>query len=90
MWHVSIALRGFDGRPVETARVVSQVRTDIKRLADRLLAGVGQGPDKFHRGRIAFHLRRSLTNDELARIDQAWLALPAIDGGTEDEETEVR
>jgi hypothetical protein len=45
-----------------------------------LLSGMGTGLDYWEAGGAAYHLRRRLTDAELARIDPAWLALPAIDG----------
>jgi hypothetical protein len=45
-----------------------------------LLSGVGTGEDHWQAGDAAYHLRRRLTDAELAWLDPAWLALPAIDG----------
>jgi hypothetical protein len=48
-------------------------------MAVALLRGVGQGEDYWKDGPHALHLRRRLGDAEIAGLDPAWLALPAID-----------
>lgn len=46
-----------------------------------LLAGVGTGPSLWSEGGVVIHLRRRLADEELARLEPAWLAIPAVDAG---------
>jgi hypothetical protein len=68
-------------------RVIQPGQWDLKVLsksrhrAVTLLKGVGVGQDHWTRGDGAIHLRRRLSDAEIERLDPAWLALPAIDGG---------
>lgn len=50
----------------------------------RLLAGVGDTErEHWMDGDVAFHLRRALSDSELAALPRDWLDLPAIDPGGE-------
>lgn len=51
------------------------------RLAEHLLRGVGTGESIRNAGQYVMHVRRSLSDAEIAAIDQAWLAIPAVDMG---------
>jgi hypothetical protein len=82
VWHASIALYGPEGgAPLETATVDRKRRRLAFAFAERLLDGVGAGKSLEQAKKVAFHLRRALSDDELRRIDQAWLAIPAVDAG---------
>jgi hypothetical protein len=48
-------------------------------LGETLLAGVGMEPTYMKIGDIAFHVRRSLSADEIAGLDPDWLAIPPVD-----------
>lgn len=48
-------------------------------LARHLLEGVGTGEVFQKQDTLAFHIRRSLSPEEIAGLDPAWLAIPAID-----------
>jgi hypothetical protein len=87
VWHASVAsLDLYRGRPTPVAGwSLDVIRKARRRLAD-LLGGVGDGGDYWTPGEWAYHLRRRLSDAEIARIPAAWLALPAIDGGSPDEE----
>jgi hypothetical protein len=43
------------------------------------LAGVGTTPSLLERHDMAFHYRRSLTDAEIATLDQRWCAIPPRD-----------
>lgn len=81
VWHASISLQDLRRRrPVPVAdwdaRAWEKARTKLRTL----LAGVGTGEDVRERGDVALHLKRRLSDGELARLDPAWLANPAVDG----------
>ena len=48
-------------------------------LGRKLLEGVGVGETFEKVGDQAVHVRRSLSDEEIAGLDPAWLARPAID-----------
>lgn len=80
MWHASVALRGPAG-PVPTLDVGRKDRRLAQEIARRLVEGVGEGEIIEHTKGVAFHARRRLTDTELAKLDPAWLAIPAVDMG---------
>jgi hypothetical protein len=80
VWHASIALRD-DAGPVRTSTVDRRRRRLAFALAARLLDGVGVGDAVEQVKEHVFHVRRKVSPRELAAIDQAWLAVPAVDGG---------
>jgi hypothetical protein len=55
-----------------------------------LLDGVGSGNDKITRGEgttaVSIGVRRSLSDGEIAGLLAEWLAIPAVDCGTLEEE----
>lgn len=57
------------------------VRTEAAKIATQLLGGVGIEPSRLEYLKTACHFRRSLSGDEMRRIDQVWLAIPPIDMG---------
>jgi hypothetical protein len=81
VWHASIALYGPDGVPVPTASVDRKRRRLGAELAMRLISGVGWGPTREEAKEVAFHARRSLSDAEITRIDQDWLAIEPVDMG---------
>lgn len=56
-----------------------QRRYMARGLAVSILRGVGRDEEFWKDGDIALHLRRRLTDAEIAGLPAAWLALPAID-----------
>jgi hypothetical protein len=84
VWHASISRP--EQRPRPTERWTKQERNEVQRLARTLLDGVGQAPEEAEFYPLAYHVRRCLTDAEIASIDPAWVALPALDeGGTPEE-----
>lgn len=72
--------------PLVTDKWTRQQRNEADRQAHRLLSGVGGTVEHGALYPFAYHLRRELTDDEIAGLDPAWCALPAIDdGGTPEE-----
>ena len=85
MWHVSLSLPQAKG-PLVTDKWTRQERNEAVRQARRLIAGVGGSIEETGLYPFAYHVRRMLTDDEIAGLDQAWCALPAIDAGGTPEE----
>lgn len=79
MWHASIGVRigRSHALPVEAWPLAVELR--VWKYAQLLLRDVGAGPEYRKRGTIVVHLRRSLSATEIAALDPAWLAIPAID-----------
>lgn len=77
MWHASIVRRGKHREPIPARRVLS--KKSAYALGQSLLAGVGMEPTYTKIGELAFHVRRSLTEQEIAGLDPAWLAIPPVD-----------
>lgn len=58
----------------------------MQRVAAGFLLDVGQLPEQGLFYPLAYHLRRCLSDNEMATLDPAWCALPALDdGGTPEE-----
>ena len=87
MWHASVAIIGFiPPRVLPIHYQPARVLKPAKLVALDLIADVGEGETLRQRGPIALHARRKLSPAELATLDPAWCALPAIDiagGGPE-------
>jgi hypothetical protein len=80
VWHVSIALYGPDGgAPLDTASVDRKRRRLAFALGHKILDGVGVSPSREQIRGKAFHVRRALSPEEIARLPPGWLALPAVD-----------
>lgn len=60
-----------------------------KRIGQSSLSGVGREPSVFHRGRVAIHVRRSLTDEEMTGLSCEWLAIPARDEFSESGEVDM-
>ncbi len=81
MWHASISLQDLRRRrPVAVADWDGRDWEKARAKLRMLLLGVGTGEDVRERGDVAIHLKRRLSDGELARLDPAWLACPAVDG----------
>jgi hypothetical protein len=74
VWHASVAVLGKHSGQWAS----SDVRR-VHHVAHQLLEGVGVGKWHEETNERAYHLRRRLSDDELARLDPAWLAIPAVD-----------
>ena len=85
MWHVSLSLPQAHG-PLVTDKWTRQQRNEAHRQARRLLAGVGGLVEETGLYPFAYHVRRMLTDNEIAGLDQGWCALPGIDAGGTPEE----
>ena len=51
----------------------------MRDVVGRLLGGVGTGETKRMRSEAVLHARRKLSDLELAQLDPAWCAIPAVD-----------
>lgn len=79
MWHASIGVRREFRGTMLVPQWTPQELLRAWRLAEHLLRGVGTGPDFRKNGQVSIHLRRSLSDAEIAGLDPAWLAIPAVD-----------
>lgn len=52
-----------------------------EKVARNLLSGVGSGEWIWERPREVWHLRRSLSDSEIAQLPKAWLAIEPVDMG---------
>lgn len=69
-----------DGRTaVPRSRWSKSAAGQARSVALNLLGGVGTGEDFVEAGELVYHVRRRLSDPELARLDPHWLAIPAID-----------
>lgn len=83
VWHASVAV--VDVLRRRAVPLVMLGATRVARLraqCARALGPAGEQPGLSEVGQFAVHLRRKLTEADLARISQDWLALPAIDRGS--------
>lgn len=78
MWHVSIARLNRKGA-VPLRRWTIPISAAAWRTAAGYLQGVGQGVAIEHRGEVALHLRKGLTEAEIGALSKEWLAIPAQD-----------
>ena len=90
MWHASIARLGGTWLPVDTGRWGGGVLRAARRAADEILAGVGMGETVQMLRPTCLHVRRSLTDEEIATLTPEWLAIPARDEFSEDGGMETR
>lgn len=78
MWHASIVERHPKHfRPVNAPHVMNKKLAYA--IGEELLDGVGIGETYRKAGEMAFHVRRSLSSEEIAGLDPVWVAIPAID-----------
>ena len=71
VWHVSVSWRGE-----QVSRWPLKVKKRALAMASKLLSGVGTGRREELQRNISLHLRRRLSADEEAAIDQDFLAAP--------------
>jgi hypothetical protein len=76
--------------PISTERWGEGMVRAARRLAIELLDGVGMGEPVEKVGRVALHVRRSLSPAEVATLSADWLAIPARDEFSEDGQMESR
>jgi hypothetical protein len=74
VWHASIGCGGK--RVAEWSPGMLERAHAILRV---LMYGVGQGETKIDSEGYVLQHRRTLTEEEIAKLEPAWLALPAID-----------
>jgi len=79
VWHASVAVLSEDGRPIPTGAWSPKRYARAVRVGHRLLEGRGAGETFVKLGQAVVHVRRSLSPEEIAGLDPAWVALPAID-----------
>jgi hypothetical protein len=79
VWHASIALLSKKGSPIPVSEWGREQQRKAASKLRNLLAGVGAGEDHWGSLDVSCHLRRRLSDRELARIDPAWMAIPAVD-----------
>ncbi len=63
---------------------------EAKRQLFMALMDVGREPTIGSMGRIALHMRRSLTDDEVGSLSREWLVIPARDEFSEGGEVEMQ
>lgn len=80
MWHVSVSWRGRPAdAPLPLQRWNRQQRDLARKRARALLGDVGMKPERLDRGGQVAHLRKALTDAEIARLPPEFLACPAVD-----------
>jgi hypothetical protein len=91
VWHVSLA-RFSKTAIIPLDRWGGGVRREARRLVDSVLSGAGTGPLVEHvsKSGTVVHFRRSLSDEEIATLSPAWLAIPAQDEFSEDGLVEMR
>jgi len=90
VWHVSIARLGGTWLPVNTDRWGGGVLRAARRAADEILAGVGSGETAELLKPVCLHVRRGLSDEEIAALSPEWMAIPAQDEFSEDGAMETR
>lgn len=79
MWHASIAVVDIQKRRTLTIAEISEsTKRVLVKTAKLLLGGVGQIPSSVEQMQVAIHYRRALTDEEYAKLPQAWCAIPAV------------
>ncbi len=79
MWHASIAVCNNASQSRAVANWSAKQNGRALRLARQILGGVGAGETFVKYGHYVVHVRRSLSAEEIAGMDLAWLAIPAVD-----------
>lgn len=90
MWHASVAQLSKFGELIGTKRWGDGVLRAARRLASGTLDGVGRGESVETLTPGCLHLRRSLSDAEIATLTAEWLALPARDEFSQDGKVEGR
>ena len=81
MWHASVSFRRHNWVLVPTAEWTLRTMRRAEEIAERALRGVGAGASRWDTKKVALHFRRSLSDEEIAGLDPAWCAIPAVDMG---------
>jgi hypothetical protein len=68
-------------RTFRSSQLSSGQRKCAIEYAKSLLFGVGAMPSNVEQNELAFHYRKAVSPEEIARLPQAWCAIPAIDAG---------
>lgn len=76
VWHASLAVLNFSG-VVQLRNVWNKDR--LRKIAKDLIADVGTGELFQKETETTIHMRRALSIEEVAGLDPAWLAIPAVD-----------
>lgn len=75
VFHASVAQIGKAG-PIPCRMVMK--KNMAQAIGIKLLDGVGVGETFIKAGEVAFHIRRRLSDEEVAGLDTDWLAIPAV------------
>ncbi len=78
MWHVSLSYRGTLKLEKPSEEYLNQL---AEKVARKLLEGVGTGEWIWEKPRFIWHLRRSLSESEIAGLPAEWLAIEPVDMG---------
>lgn len=80
VWHVSAAYHSNTGPKQFLQMTKTQVFKGID-LGDRLLRGVGCNRIVFVTDppRMAIHIQKALTPEEIAYLPEGWMQIPAVD-----------
>ena len=84
VWHASVAvysreLRGFLNFQAEQS---PKVVANVKGWGLEMLEGVGAGPTWIHKGKLALHVRRALSDEELEQMvktNPGWCSIKPFD-----------
>lgn len=89
MWEASASLARRPGDPWKIANVPASHGRVLVAHVEALVAGVGDHERGYwHTDSVSVHYRCPLTDGEVAQLDAAWCALPAVHtGGNEDRMT---
>ena len=80
MWHASIAYWNLNrSRLVPIERWDNRIKSIASGMAADLLQGVGVEPSRKETRLASYHLRRSLSELEIAGLDRSFATSPAID-----------
>ena len=77
MWHASISVHDGGGQ-VPWSRCGLASRAIVRDVVIGLLSGAGTGATRRERSAVVLHARRRLSELELAALEPAWCALPAV------------
>lgn len=86
MWHASIAYLKSSG-PVMVEQWGGGTLRAARLMLDLVLEGVGSGETVERVIRAVVHRRRSLSSGEMATLSAEWLAIPAVDHFSIEDET---
>jgi len=78
VWHASISVWS-DLAQVPWERCGLKTRGVVRDTVFGLIAGVGAGNTRRDRSSVVLHARRRMSDAEIALLDPAWCAIPAVD-----------